>query len=163
MIGTKQFLFTLVILFISGYSFASELTLKKSISNLATEVESLQKCGGWKDNDSTGFYRVILGYNYGRSELYIQWIKSPKDPTRSVKSEVVVTQSIEVFNANHASYELTDIVCKETSFGISVILEADNDNEDNGIYDVIIDAREPGNYKIRMNNKNAMGNNKNNQ
>jgi len=70
-----MFFLSLISLFATAIVEAdSQLTLINDAKSLSEHITTVKICGSWNYNGKQGKYRIITGWLYGHSEIYIQWL-----------------------------------------------------------------------------------------
>lgn len=124
-----------LILLVPCSAWSGGLTLEKSVRNLDPSIQSVFTCGSWKYGNQGGTFRVISGWLYGHTELYVQWVSDPVwDPQLGQQPDpelrVMATAVFPEFDDYEAATYLENVRCVHTRDGWAVTADADNSNDD---------------------------------
>ena len=122
-------------LFSSVYAWAEGQTLEKSARNLDPSIQSVITCGNWQYGKHSGAFRVISGWIYGHSELYVQWVADPVwDPQPGQRQRpmprVMATAVFPELDGYDAVTDLENVRCVHGQGGWAVSAAADNSEGD---------------------------------
>jgi len=124
----------LILCFVTIFSSVegAENHFKEEIEKIPFEISDVWTGGTWEYNNGFGYYRVIyVGFHYGCSLLYIQWLRDWAAPGVEDR-RVVYTLSIDEFNRDdHISITFKKPKCKELKRGLLFDIDARNGNEEN--------------------------------
>lgn len=136
---------------------AAGLTLEESAKKLDSSIQTVMTCGHWEQGEERGRYRVIAGWLWGHSEIYIQWLADPiwypkKGQTARHTPLVLKTAVIPELDAYEAATDLENISCVEREKGWTVEADAENGHEENAEkakYRLVIELGErPGSLRV---------------
>ena len=134
---------------------ASSLTLEETVKNLDSFIQSVSLCGRWENNNEKGSYRIIYGYLWGHTELYVQWVADPIwEPKKGQKERrtplVIKTATFPEFNSYESATDFHNIQCKKQSGKWVVTADAENAHEMPTLkYKLLIYlSQKPGKYKL---------------
>jgi hypothetical protein len=150
----------ITLLFLTAISFLlntgealADLTLKEDSQKLSPYITSVKVCGHWEYKGKRGQYRIISGWIYGHSEIYVQWLADPdidipKDKKEKEDFKVMHTLSIPRFDDYESATDLTEPLCQETSAGLKVYFDADDGHTDQKTHVVIKLKNELGKFSL---------------
>ena len=134
---------------------ASSLTLEETVKNLDPFIQSVSLCGWWENKNEQGRYRIISGWLWGHTELYIQWVADPIwSPQKGQKTReeplIVATATFPEFNSYQSATDFENIQCIEKNGKWVVTADAENGHEHPALkYKLIIHLSSiPGKYKL---------------
>lgn len=150
------------LILLAGVSHAVSLTLERSAKNLDPFIESVSMCGRWKHNNEKGGFRIIYGYLWGHTEIYVQWVADPVWFPEKGKKErrvplILYTATFPEYDDYEAAIDLENIKCIQRKDKWMITADADNTNEDDpekSKYQLIIHLyNEPGKFRIEIKSK----------
>ena len=123
----------------------SNFTLLDEVKLISPQINQIFICGEWKFKEKAGVFRIISGWIYGHSELYIQWLNRPYgDKIMTVDK----TLSISEFNYYNSATDLSNIRCKVVDNGIKLEMSAFNWHSETNHDVSILLFNEPGKYQL---------------
>ena len=128
-------------------------SLKEEVESLSPHVTSVKVCGHWEYKGKQGQYRIISGWIYGHSEIYIQWladpdIDTPTDREKKDDFEVMHTSSFPRFNDYESATDITEPSCRETPAGTEIIFDAHDGHSNQKAHVVIKLNNEFGKFTL---------------
>ncbi|HEY6020954.1 MAG TPA: hypothetical protein VIY48_13945 [Candidatus Paceibacterota bacterium] len=153
---TVRMLALLALTLISVNIHASSLTLQENTANLDPSIQSVSLCGNWHYQNENGSFRVIYGWLWGHTEIYVQWLADPnwypeKGQERREVPRVLNTLAFPEYDHYEAATDLTDIRCLKRNGRWAIVANADNANDDeqSGKYELVIYLYDtPGKFKL---------------
>ena len=144
------------VLFVPFPIFASSLTLEETATNLNPFIQSVSMCGEWHHKNEKGRFRVIYGWLWGHTEIYVQWIADPiwypeKGQEERPEPLVVKTLSFPDLNDYESATDLINVKCEKQNGQWAITADAHNGHEEGEaakyrltiyLYDI------PGKYKL---------------
>lgn len=135
---------------------ASSLTLEDTANNLDPSVQSVSMCGEWRHKSESGNFRVIYGWLWGHTEIYVQWVAAPNWYPEERQEErrtplVVKTVAFPEYDNYESATDLDNVRCVRRNGKWTITANADNANDDEptGKYELIIYLYdEPGKFKL---------------
>jgi hypothetical protein len=140
-------------LFVGTPAWASSLTLEEPAGAINPNINSVIACGEWKHGDYSGYFRIITGWLYGHSEIYVQWIAWPEyypPPGQPARATALLVKSVSFprFDNYEAATDLTTPVCKKVGGRYQIVSIADNGHDDTKSTIIIKLYDEPGKYEL---------------
>jgi len=154
---TLRQVFLICLLPATGLADASSLTLEQTAKNLNPSVQSVFMCGRWQYKRESGSFRIIYGWLWGHTEIYIQWLADPIIyPEKGQKERqlplVIKTVSLPEYDDYESATDLENIKCSLHGENWVITADADNANDDDpksAKYSLSIQLfNEPGRYKL---------------
>jgi hypothetical protein len=137
---------------------ADSLTLEDSAKAIDPWIGTVISCGEWRHQGLQGAYRIVVGWIYGHSEIYIQWVTDPdswpKDGKKhDYRPRVIASASLEEFDLYESATDLNNVRCVEHAGRWTVEADAENGDADPGDpqakYHISIELKdEPGKYVL---------------
>lgn len=135
---------------------ASSLTLEDAANNLDPSVQSVSMCGEWHHKNENGNFRVIYGWLWGHTEIYVQWVVAPnwfpKEGEKERRTPLVVkTVAFPEYDDYESATDLDNVRCVKRNGKWVIIANAVNANDDGPTskYELFIYLYdEPGKFKI---------------
>lgn len=136
---------------------ASPLTLEKKAENLDPFIQSVSVCGRWHHNNEEGDFRIIHGWLWGHTEIYVQWVADPVwYPKKGLQERgvplVVKTATFPEFNHYESATNLDNVKCVEQNGKWVITADADNGYEEEpgkAKYQLVIYlSNQPGKFKL---------------
>ena len=93
-------------------------------------IRTVLSCGTWSTSDGRGIYRVIEGYIYGSSFLFVQWMIKDEDTGESLVKRTI---DIPPFNDDHTDAKIEDLSCKSARDGVLITGNFTSAHFDDGI------------------------------
>ena len=138
-------------------TWASSLTLDETVRKLDPSIQSVSLCGRWKHHNEEGVYRVIYGWLWGHTEIYVQWVADPiwyPDENQEERQVplVIKTATFPEYNHYEAATDLENVKCLLRDDKWIITADADNGHEsdpDRAKYQLIIYLYdEPGTFRL---------------
>lgn len=141
----------------SACALASPLTLEKKAENLDPFIQSVSMCGRWHHNNEEGDFRIIHGWLWGHTEIYVQWMADPVwYPKKGLQGRgiplVVKTATFQEFNHYEAATDLDNVKCLKQRGKWVITADANNGHEEDprkAKYQLVIYlSDEPGKFRL---------------
>jgi hypothetical protein len=133
----------LVSMFISNSS-ADDLTLFNEAKSISPQIDTVFVCGSWEYKEKRGTFRIISGWIYGHTELYVQWLKESYTPG-TIKVESTI--SFPRFNHYEEAVDLSNIRCTTIENGVKLDMHMSDGHSDKERNVSILLFNEPGKYQ----------------
>jgi hypothetical protein len=141
---------------VSMQAHASSYTLEDAANGLDPSVQSVSLCGEWRHDNESGNFRVIYGWLWGHTEIYVQWLAAPNWFPKEGEAErrtpfVVKTVAFPEYDNYESATDLDNVRCVRINGTWAITANADNANEDEPRrrYDLVIYLYdEPGKFRL---------------
>ena len=144
---------------ISRETLAGEsLTLEQQAKSLDSLITSVITCGDWSFQGKHGNYRIITGWLWGHSEIYVQWLMEAKWDKKKLQGneqlgvpQVLATALFPDYDYYEAATDLNDIRCvkKQQHWIIEANADGNLGKEEEAKYLLAIELDdEPGKFTL---------------
>lgn len=164
-----QLLAIICLILSAGFCLASSLTLDEKVKKLDPFIQSVSMCGQWDHNNEEGSYRIIYGWLWGHTEIYVQWVADPiffpkKGQQERRFPQVIKTATFPEFNDYESATDLENVKCLKQKDHWVITADADNGHEENPVkskYQLVIHLyKEPGKFTLEKKTMRSLSPNK---
>ncbi|HEV2111216.1 MAG TPA: hypothetical protein VGT99_07670 [Gammaproteobacteria bacterium] len=159
-----------VLAYVSLETYAGEpLTLEAPAKSLDPLINNVLTCGDWSFQGKHGSYRIISGWLWDHSEIYVQWLTDAEWDKNKVKGsqevgvpQILATASFGDFDFYESATDLSNISCSKKQGQWVIEAQADEGQlkpgDPKAKYLISIElSAEPGKYVLH---KRPLGSNK---